>query len=49
MVSKIQGGFHHPYGETDHPVQDKILLGKDRNYSHSMKFTRDLIIVTYFK
>lgn len=49
VVIKMQGGFHHPYGEADHPAQGGISLGKDRNYSHSMKFTRDLIIVNYFK
>lgn len=49
MVSKIQEGFHHPYVKENHPVQGRISLGKDRNYSHSMKFTRDPIIVNYFK
>lgn len=35
--------------KADHPAQGGISLGKDRNYSHSMKFTRDPIIVNYFK
>ena len=40
---------HCPYREAARPIPGRISLGKGRNYSQSMKFTRDLIIVNYFK